>query len=268
MSDDTGGVPRLVATLRFPHLGLQLDGGLRTGFRRYLSDGVDLDESGWAKESYVCGRDPAQTAHVVNALAEACAPAEETPRLDDLSDESITLSIESRGGAASLAAFGTAARRVLEAARQLRFSVPPPKEFAEDLERWRKLARALGSKLHTSHMGADGKRAGTPASVRTRWSAKGEAMDAEVTLEPRATIDERRSFSWSPDASADSIPEGVGPAAHAMLTALGAHALSVTVEPQELTAYVPPNDPEAALEVADMLLVLATHLRGGGGPFR
>jgi len=276
LSRQHGAATRFAAVLRFPDLGLHLDGGLFTGFRRFLNPGVDISESPWGSESYVTGRDETQVKFVAAALAESCFDLPEREgqarlhdvRLDDLSDETLTLSVDGAGNASALRLFADAALRVLRAAQSLPTKTPPPASFGVKLEDWQDLAKALRGPLQTTHMGVAGRRAGESASVRTRWSVDGRAVDTEISVSPQAEIDTKRTFRWAADQPVEVLPDAVGEAARETVSALYVHCATLIVEPRRLTAYTHANEPLRALEVVDLLLALALHLRTNDGPFR
>jgi len=261
----------LTAELRFPSLGLGLDGGARGGFQRLFSPtGVELGDDVWDARHYLAGRDPEQ----VRAFAHFLAPALTQMQVADLDDEHFTLEVKSAGlSPAPLESFARASLRLAGLVKGARAAIPPPRGFR--LEAWRAAAQALSGKLENARMIVTGELEGHPATLETHW-AESSPRETTLTLKPRVPIASKRCgrFSLGEDGNvvmldaegamrAAELPQELG----AMVRELVAESRQLLLAADAVTWVFPAalTDPTSVLSrLADLARVvdLASSKRG------
>ncbi|HHH11713.1 MAG TPA: hypothetical protein ENK23_06540, partial [Sorangium sp.] len=267
IAPDYGGeYTTLQAVLRFPSLGLGLDGGPRTGLRRVLQSGPCIDGGSWDKRHYITGRDPVQLRAFVEPLRSLLIHAQ----LEEASDEQLIVS--RRGGGQSrqhlhqFVGFAVALYDALGPAQQL---VPPPQLMRPALTSWRALARTLAGKLRHSDMTINGMLDGQPVIIRTVWSSANRPLHTELSLGGTTRISERYQLSIAAERQTGSLAELPKPA-RAMATRLGEQCLSLTIASDRLVVWetAPAMSTEALLQRLGDMVALARALTGQHGPYR
>lgn len=272
----------LVGALRWPSLGLMLDGGRRSGFRRlFHRREVALDDPHFARDHYLTGREEAQVQALARSLLRPLAALE---GLLDLDDEGLRAERrdagQSRGVLSALAAQLLAVARALPSARAL---LPPPALMRDALAAWQALARELGGQLEPGGMAVrGGSLDGLGVLLASEWLADGSPRQTVASVTPPLPIDEGHRLEWQagtkngPAAPRDQ-PPGLLPATGALPTeaavlvqelAETARAISIREDRLELVLEAPLLDPATALPLLRKLVALALGLGPRGGPYR
>jgi hypothetical protein len=242
----------LVGRVRYPTLGLALDGGVLHGFQRFVGSANRVSTG----EHYFVGRDKQQ----VEAFVDALGLAQVTASIADISDDELILE---QGKAtqrfADIRAFASLtlslARRWTEAVK----AIPPPECFdPSQVATWRSLADALGTTLATASMSAAGSFEGRTAELATRFAADGAPLSTAVTLrmEPPLLV---KPMHWNADDGGSIEVSG----ADAIIKALTESCLALEVEAEALSASLaaPLASDQAALELLGALVDFEIALR-------
>jgi hypothetical protein len=256
----------LVAQLSYPSLGLDLDGGLASGFRRVIGGGVAIGKADWDARHYLTGREGAQVEQFLLGIGPLLAAHE----LADIEDEQLMIQLRDGGQTREpLERLVRDARALAERIPAARAEVPPPAAMAELVPEWERMARALDCALQHTCMAVSGRHGGVPCSVTTRWTPRGATLRTEIALEAVESIEDRHQLRLSarepPDAAA---VEELPPRARALLETLaGVPALSIEREQLVLWERAP-LEAKLVLERLEQLAALSTALRGPRGPYR
>jgi hypothetical protein len=260
----------LRGTLRWPGLGLMLDGGQRSGFRRlFHTREVALDEA-WSKDHYLTGREEAQ----VRSFGEAFVPALATLEgLVDLDDEG--LRAERRDSGQARAALSDFAVQLLHVARwhgDARAAIPPPASMREAVPRWQALAHELGGRLELGPMAILGATVdGLAAEAVTDWAADGTPQRTRAAVTPALPLAAERQLDWLAGGEELLPPTGALPTEAAVLVqelAQTARAIAIREDRLELVLEAPLLDPAPIAPILRKLATLATLLGPRSGPYR
>jgi hypothetical protein len=260
----------LVGRLSWSSLGLGLDGGRRTGFRRLYSGREAALDPAWAKEHYLTGREEAQ----VRALGEGLArPLTALQGLVDLDDEG--LRAELRDSGQSRPVLDGLARQLLDLARSLgaaRAAIPPPARMQEAAPAWSALAELLGGRLETGPMAVVAARIdGQAAEVVTDWTSDGTPRRTRLSVTPALPIDAEHQIDWLAGGGELLPPTGSLPTEAAVLVQeLAEQARSITLREArlEIALEAPLLDPVPVAALLRRLATLGGLLGPRGGPYR
>jgi hypothetical protein len=198
----------LVGRLRYPRLGIALDGGLATRFRRVRRGDLALGDPRWDRSHYLTGREAAQVLAFARALTPLPAMVAEIVALDD--EE---LRTERRDAGQSAQTLTDFALRLLALARTIgpaRDAIPAPRAMADLVGAWSSAAAELRGELLRTEMGITRAQVdGCAAHITTLWS--GEAPRGfSLEVNGRLPIPEARHFQRSAGENGPepSLPEG------------------------------------------------------------
>jgi len=258
----------LVADLRYPSLGLGIDGGLAGSLRRVIGGGVSIGREDWDKRHYLTGREEAQVRTFAAALEETLLPLQ----IRDVEDDALVAERRDAGqNRAPLLRFGqdvlALARALPDAAR----AIPPPTIMAEGIEGWRLLAERLAGELRTGDMAVHGRLDGAAVAVATVWGPSGEPEHTSIEYAGEDIASEKHTFAWADGRYLDGDVSGLTEGTQKLLTDLLAEAKSLTVATNRLVlwdARAPILDSDRLLMRLEQLAALAGALRGRGGPYR
>ncbi len=272
----------LVGELRWPTLGLGLDGGRRSGFRR-LGIGEEVSLAGrdptWSRGCYLTGREAAQ----VRAFGEVLLGQEVlVPRplplsaltgLVDLHDEGLRAERRDPGQShAALAAFAGDLRALAAALPIARAAIPAPALMAGAVDAWSALATELGGRLEQARMAVQGAALGVlRGEVVTEWGADGQPQRTRLTVTTATEIPAEHQLEWYAGGS-EPIPRTGGlPTEAAVLlqeVAEGARSMVVRADVVEAALEAPLLHPAPAVPLLRKLALLAPLLGPRGGPYR
>lgn len=255
----------LVGDLRFPSLGLGLDGGVIRGFQRYFGSKERVD---WPAGHYFTGRELAQ----VRAFAEALLPGTIPFKVADASDEHLQCELRDSGQTyAKLLRFAYDTKSLAEEIPAARAAIVPPARFSPAVVRaWKRLAKQLGGRLELGDMSIRGSFEEHEASVVTEWSDEDPIL-TRITLVPNLELTPRSQHRWNAeDGRAPGSSRKLGAKAEKLLQALQADALAVDVEKEALRVALPAplSQPLTAGEWLARLVQLELTLRKRRGPYR
>ena len=250
----------LHGTIRYPNLGIDLDGGVRSGFKR-LGTTASVDELGkvWNRMHYGAARELPQARAYLSGLLGGF----EHLRVADVDDESLTIELPSRGDEPQelqhfVASIAEMARRQAHTAIH---RVPLPERFHSSGAAWGAAAEELRATLFP----------GPPMlvaldetwSLSTRWV--GDEPITVWAVAPRANVDERIHFR----SSIGELPSQLSTDARKLAQdLLGKGTLAVEDTKVELTIARATLDPAAERELLQRLMRFAASLRVDDGPFR
>ena len=259
----------LVADLRYPDLGLGIDGGLATSLRRVIGGGVSIGDDDWDRRHYLTGREEAQLRAFGKALKAVLLPL----RLSDVEDTALVVERRDAGqNRAPLLRFG---QDVLALARALPVAarkIPPPAVMKDGLAAWRKLAERLGGgEIRTADMAVMGRHEGAAVSIATSWGPSGEPEHTSVEVVGADLASEKDAFVWADGDYVASDPPDLTKSGHELLTDVLTNAKSLTVATDRIAlwdARAPILELEPLWTRLEQLAALAAALRGRGGPYR
>lgn len=245
--EHAAGRPVLVAELRYPSLGLDLESGPATGISR-LWGAQGLAVAGCR----VSGRDEAQ----VRALVGLVEPEIGSAKVRCADDQRIVLE-RAGAGLSSEPVEQLAASALALAARLPKLLRVLPLPSGIELEPWRALAETLGAELMPARPSLELEREGRRVEVRQCWSAAGAPSVVETSVGSSAPIPER----W---AGAD--PSSFPSEARALAEALSGDEAELVVASDRITLRRRGAlaDAEAVLGALDRLAALADLLARRG----
>ena len=258
----------LLADLRYPDLGLGIDGGLAGSLRRVLGGGVAIGDDEWDQRHYLTGREPAQIQVFGKALRRALLPL----RLTDIEDD--RLSVERRDAGqnrAPLLRFGSDVLALARALPPATKTIPAPALMADGLPAWRQLAERLGGgELRTSDMAVFGRLDGAAVSVATTWGPGDEPEHTSIEYRGVGIASEKNAFVWAggePVSGSPDLDEGT----KKLLSDVLVDAKSLTVATDRIVLWdqrAPILEFEPLRTRLEQLAALAAALQGRGGPYR
>lgn len=258
----------LLGDLRYPTLGLGIDGGLSGSLRRVLGGGVLIGDDAWDELHYLTGREPAQIEAFAKALRRVLTPL----RLTDVEDDMLVVERRDAGqNRAPLLRFGqdvVSLARALPAATR---SIPPPALMAAGLSNWQSLAEWLGNgELRTADMAVLGRLDGAAVSVATSWGASGEPEHTSIEYRGAGIASESDAFVWADGGPVSGSPD-LTKGAKELLKDVLVDAKSLTVATDRIVlwdARAPIVEIEPLKTRLEQLAALAAALQGRGGPYR
>lgn len=266
----------LTGELRWPSWGIDLQIGLKR-FMLALSGGGD-DPEGFGNRYRVRGRDPAQVLAVVAASLRRALLAFDDVRLDD---EHVT--VRSRTPGHDQPWLGVFLERLATLAVEIAAAgarIPPPAPMAALRPAWEAFARKLRGRLVVGRMSVlDGQLDGATFHVETCFD-RGTRERGVPTHVNRSPLPDRTEITLAVDPpleaplDLDSQEEmaAASPAVRELVRTLcdQTRALSVREEAIVATLPAPLEDPAAAQEIMEAVLLLARRLRGdrSAGPYR
>ena len=250
-----------IATLRWPHLGMELHAEQRS-WTDVLSVGtVDLGQSDGARRVTARAREAAQARAVLADDVLAALATFDEVRVDD---ERAT--VTSRGGAQTVPQLDAFVSRAILLAQTFAAAVarvPAPAKMAGFVRAWEALAQRLGGRFDRGAMGIREARLGTESiEIVTEWSRRGEIEGTVVRVLLSPPLDHALDLT-SPELSRE---------ARDLAAAIATDVRKVRFGPDALEALVegPLEDPTSVEPLLEKLARLARSARGApaAGPFR
>ncbi len=255
----------LVGTLTHPSVHLDLDGGEKGSFHRFLGENVELGQPFFEKNHYVTGRDPAQVRAYVGALGEAFFAQE----LEDLDDEGMTF-VSMRRTRSALSRMCSTLTSLAASYPGARAAIPPPSGREAAAAEWARTATREGAVFEPSRLALHFRRGEDRSIVVTEWDESGTAYRTTAAIEVRDPIDDDYLFLSTASSLGDDEATKYGAEARQILARLVAETPHLRVEERALIAHIEPqlDDPARALAILKRLEALSALLRGRTGPYR
>lgn len=259
----------LSGQLRYACLGLALDGGIKSGLRRIVGGGAAVGDSEWDRRHYIAGREEAQIHGFVRALGTALTSV----AIADIDDEHAVAELRDNGQSrAQLSRFVAQVKSLARRIARARRLVPPPAAMADALPSWTRLASRLRGELDTCSMSVRGELDGCPAGVETSWSCHDHVRPDQTSLwiEIPGGVEERHRLAWTEDAYTSGDPDKLPSGAQKKLAAVVSGTPALVIAEDRITMWCPAPliDASPAEILLSELLLLASALRGAGGPYR
>lgn len=257
----------LTAELKYSSLQLHLDGGLVSGFRRFLGGGVEIGDPSWDKQHYLTGREPAQVEAFIQAFQGALQQAE----LADISDEGMCFEVRDSGMRhAPVKRLAGVALEVAGRFPSARAAIPPPAALAHALPAWRRLAARLDGEVELARLAIKGRWQGQAVQVTTEHSAEGEVLHTEIALVPSLRLEVEHQLIWLDGEVAVGDLGRLTKRAHAQFAQAikGAHALHIRSNLLTLWLLGPLANPKPIPRRFADLEKLAGALTNRAGPYR
>lgn len=258
----------LVGELRYPSLGLHLDGGVASGFQRLLGGGISFGDAAWDGTHYIAGREPDQ----VRSFGAVLFDRLRQHRVADLDDEHLVLERADAGTIQSaLLLFATSLVELARAIPAARDAIPPPARMAHAVPAWERLAASLEGSLELARMAVRGHVDGRACEVFTDWSPDGQPLRTVLAVSTATPIGEEHRLRWSAAGyESGDLTRAPRDAADLLLSLQeGALSLELAEDGMRLSLGAPIEapEPDVSRRLRRMIRVLAL-LRERSGPYR
>jgi hypothetical protein len=257
-----------MADLRYPSLGLGLDGGLASSLRRVIGGGVTIGDDAWDKRHYLTGREASQVESFATTLKSALLPL----RVADVEDERLTVERRDAGqNRAPLRRFGEDALALARTLPKAVDRIPPPSSMASARPAWEQLARRLDGELRCGDMAIFGRFEGAAVAVATVWGPKGEPEHTSFEYRGDDLLSEKDAFTWADGRLIRGDLQGLSRRARTLVNRVTKGAKSIAVATDRIVLWddrAPILSSDPLVERLAQLAELAAALRGRGGPYR
>lgn len=257
----------LVAHLHYPSLGLELDGGFHSGFRRLVGGGVLIGHKTWDRRHYLVGREKEQVEAFVQPLGELLQPC----RVVDVCDTECTLERRNAGTRkTALAEFVADALRLAHGWEAARRGIVMPALFRAHRANWQMAASDLDCSLQPGDMRLSGKLDGVAVTIETVWQSAEEVLETRASLSFAAPTDPAHRQRCHQGGWLGGVPAAIPARARAMVEGLVQAGGLVAIEEERVVVVVEGmvSDPRKLLQRLARLMGLEQALQGSKGPYR
>jgi hypothetical protein len=263
----------LIGELRYPDLGLDLDGGLAGSLRRIadtvagLGGGVRIGDERWDRDHHLTGRDPLQVFSFVKPLTAVLLPL----TLADADDRAMVLTRRDPGQHyAKLERFVSEVVALAHALPNARQAIVVPRTMAEAEASWRALATRLGGRLDRARMAVAGRLDDLEARITTVWAPSGSPLHTEIVLASPFPFEERDALRWTSGGLAEGDLDRLSERARTLMAGLTDDALTLAVERDSLSLWLPApaQNADRLFDRLETLAAFGVALRGDRGPYR